>query len=258
MTLRYLLLGLLVFVIGLVVYAPAATLYGWTRPAADAPPSPVALSGVSGTLFDGQAAAINLQNRPLLSNLSWSLQPAKLLLGRLAYHLTTNPVGSDALLLDGRVGVGIGGTRISDLKLNGGIRSLMAAAGQPFVPVNGQAALNLEHLRLRNGWPSDAAGELQVVGLAWTLARDPVPLGDYAATLSRDKDDLVALIRTVSGPLELNGDARARPDRSYELHLQLKPKPDAPAMVLNLVRSLGQPDAQGYYHIRQKGQAPTP
>ncbi len=258
MKLRYLLLGVFTFVIALLVYAPAAVLYGWSQPAADAPRPPLSLSGISGTLFHGQAAAITLQQRPLLSNLNWSLQPLQLLLGRLAFQLNTNPAGGDALLLDGRVAAGLGGIRVNELKLNGGVRTLASAIGQSFVPVNGQAALNLEHLRLRDHWPTDAAGELQLMGLAWTLARDPVALGDYAATISRDKDDIVALIRTVGGPLDLNGDARARPDRSYELHLQLKPKPDAPPMVVNLVRSLGQPDAQGYFHIRQNGQMPAP
>ncbi len=250
---RYLLMiGLIAFGLSLIATAPAATLYGWLAP--KEPPPLIQPSGLSGSLFKGQAELLRYLQRPVLSGLSWELEAMSLLTGRLAYRLLAR---DPQLPLAGRVAIGLGGAHIDDFKMAGGIRALAAIAGQPFVPVNGQAALDLRRLRLEQGWPRDAEGSLQVVGLAWTLARDPVALGDFEASFTREQDDLVSLIRTLSGPLDLNGDARLKADRSYELHLQLRPKPDAPPMVQNLVRSIGTADAQGYFHIRRQGQMPV-
>jgi len=248
---RYLLLAaVFAFAVSAVIYAPAATLYAWLVPEDPAPV--VTASGLTGNLLRGKASAVRIQQQPLVSDLTWKLKPWNLLKGRLSYTLQTS---DPQLLLAGDAAAGLGSRfQINDFRLNGGVRKLLAAAGQPFVPVDGQLALNLNSLRLAGGWPTDGDGDLQVLGLAWTLARDPVPLGDFAATFSREQDDLVALVSTISGPLDVNGDGRLKPDQSYEVHLQLRPKPDAPPMLMNLMRSLGPADPQGYFHIRQQGQ----
>lgn len=244
-------IGLLSFVAGLIVHAPAATLYGWFAPA----DSPVVVAGLSGTPLQGEAASLRYQQRPALSSLRWRLQPASLLRGRLAYHLQSL---DPRLSLDGYAATGFGGAHLNDFKLGSGLREVLAIAGQAFLPVDGQAMLDLSQLHLRDGWPQDAKGTLRLANLAWTLARDPVVLGDFEASFDREQDDLVALVRTVSGPLDVNGDARLRADRRYSMHLQVRPKPDAPPMVQNLVRSIGPVDAQGYFHIRYEGQVPAP
>src|SRR3546814_19594266 len=102
-------------------------------------------------------------------------------------------------------------------------------------------------------WPSDIEGSLRIQGLAWTLAHDPVVLGDYQADIKPDGNDLLALVHTIGGSLDVNGDARAKPDHSYELHLQLRPKPNAAPLVVNLLRPLGNPDPQGSYPLRPDG-----
>lgn len=246
-----LIVGIVAFLLALLVNAPAATVYGWFAPKET--PAAVGVTGLDGTLFNGRASAITLRGRPALAGIAWSLQPLSLLWGRVTYRLQSS---DPQLLLDARVSEGIGDLAIRDLKLNGSVRALLAAAGQAFVPLDGQAGLELASLDFDELWPVAAEGKLSLVGLSWTLARDPVPLGDYEAAITRDGEDVTALISTLSGPIDLNGDGRLHPDRSYELHLQLKPKPDAPPMVTNLLRSLGAADAQGYHHIRRKGQLP--
>ncbi len=248
MKLRHLLIAAaLVFVCGLVLHTPAAVIYGWTH---SDPATPLRLYGVEGTLVSGRAAQVAHSSQPLLAGLRWTLKPWSLLLGRASYQLTAD---GPPLLLDGIVASGLGGTRIGDLKASGDLRAVAAAAGQPFVPVSGQVGVDLQRLRLRDRWPSEAEGQLRVIGLKWALAREPVALGDYAADVRTDNGELVALISTLAGVVDVNGDARLKPDRSYELTLQLRPRPEAPAMVTNLLRSIGAPDAQGYYRLRRNG-----
>lgn len=246
-----LIVAAITFVVGLLVQAPAAIVYGWTL--ARQADAPLRLFGVEGSVFSGSAVQVARGNQTVASELNWTLRPWSLLLGRASYRLSTT---SAPVILDGEVGVGLGGTRVSGLKASGELRALAAAAGQAFVPVTGQIGLDLQHLRLRDGWPSQAEGQLRVIGLSWSLAREPVALGDYQAEVRTEDQDLVALVSTLRGELDVNGDLRLKPDRGYELNLQLRPRPQAPPMVVNLLRSLGTPDPQGYYRLRRNGQVP--
>ncbi len=243
----YLLAAALSFLISLVLLAPAALLYGWFKPGAD---GAVALAGVDGTLREGRVAAVLVGGRPLVDDLHWRLTLRELLLGRIGADL-----GSDgATVLDGHLSKGLfGALRARDLRVAASLKSLMVAFGQPFAPVDGQAQLDLPQLTLVRYWPVKAQGTLRVQGLAWTLTREPLLLGDYQTDIVTDGDDIVAQIHTLGGSLDVNGAARAKPDRSYELHLQLKPKIDAPPLILNLLRTLGSPDPQGYYHLQRTG-----
>ncbi|WP_028006702.1 type II secretion system protein N [Solimonas flava] len=242
----YALVGALTFLVSLVLLAPAATLYGWLKPGLG---DKVALAGVDGTLRDGSAAVVLVSGRPLAEQLHWRLRLSDLLLGRLGAELDSR----GGVLISGHISKGYNSVRAADLRIGAGLKPLLSAFGQPFAPIDGQASLDLPTLKLLDNWPVDANGTLRVQGLAWTLAKEPIVLGDYEATISRDGSDMVALVHTLAGSLEVAGDARAKADRSYELHLQLRPKADAPPLVQNLLRSLGNPDPQGYYHLRRQG-----
>lgn len=245
-----LLIGLAAFLGFLVWHLPATHLYAGSLPKEGT--AALQLHGLSGALGEGRASGLSLRQQPVLGGLHWQLRPLSLLLGRLSADVEA----ADPILTAG-VSVGLGGLRVRDLRLNGNLRPLLAAAGQPFLPLDGQVGLDFGALRIRGGWPTAAEGRIELRQLHYTLARDPVLLGDYTASVQPEGDDLVLLVQTQGGALEVNGDGRIKPDRHYELHLQLKARPGAPPMVQNLLRSLGDPDAQGYYHLRRQGQAPA-
>lgn len=244
----YLLAALLCFVLSLALGAPAALLYAGLRTRLPE----LQLLGVDGSIYEGQAAALRLNDTGLLERLHWRLRLSDLLLARLGVELGA----SGSTVLDTHLSRSLTALRAQDLRLSGPLKPWLGVFGQAYVPVDGQLNAELPLLRLEHNWPRDASGKLQLQNLAWTLARDPVVLGSFQADLSREGEDVVALIHTLGGPLEVNGDARARGDYSYELHLQLKPKADAPPLVLSFLSSLGQPDNQGYYRINRSGRAP--
>lgn len=242
------LLGLAGFLAGLLLQAPAATVYGWLLPK-ESPPAYVA-QGLQGSVSQGRFAALLMGGRPLLEDVSWNLRSLGLLIGRAAFRVE----GGRTTLVSGGVSISALGTlRLSDFVATGSVKPLLAAAGQAYLPVDGQVRLDLRHLRLSKGLPQSVEGELQAQGLAWTLAREPLQLGDYRAELSTEDGEQRVKISSVSGPLELNGNGRFTEDQSYELELKFRPKPEASPMLRNLVASAGAPDLQGYYTVRQKG-----
>lgn len=242
------LIGVFAFLAFAIAHAPVAVLYGWFGPKA----GPTQLFGLDGSLLEGRVAGIVVNGKPTLSDLHWRWHPLQLLLARAAFRVDG---GGEALTLDS--GVALlpgGGINLTDARLAGGVKPVLGLAGQAFLPIDGQAGLTLDRLKLRKGFPTLAEGRLQLDRLAWTLAKDPLPLGDFEAVLTTESDRIIATVRPLSGPLDVGGEIRVlTADRTYEVDLQVRPKPNAEAMIQNLVRSLGQPDPQGFWHIRTRG-----
>lgn len=249
-----LLLGLAVFLVTALLRAPVATLYAYIGPKlGGAVIQPV---GLTGTISEGRVAQLGWSGRPVVRDLGWRLSPWWLLLGRASFALTG---GADGVVIDGGVHVvPSGAISLSDFRLAGPLKPLLAAMGQPFVPVEGTLGTDLRALKLRDQWPVHAEGTLTARGLAWKLGRDPVMLGDYEAVLEDVTGGVKATVRTLGGALEVTGDALLSDDRSWEINLQMRPKPDAPPLLPKLIGGIGQPDPQGYYHVRRKGQMAPP
>lgn len=240
------LLALVAFLATVVLHAPANLLYAWGQQT----PGTVRLHGLQGTLQRGGFAALTVNNRPLLRDARWTLHPAWLALLRLTADVEA---GGDAVVR-ARVSRAVFGTlRLSDVSAAGSVKSLLGMLGQPLLPVEGQVRLDLPLVRLDGGVPVHAEGAAEVENLAWTLARDPLPLGSFNAALSTDDKGVLVSLGNGPGPLELGGSVTLAPTRAYEVHLQLRPRPEATAQLQTLVKSLGAPDAQGWYHVRRSG-----
>lgn len=243
----------LVFLGSALLRAPAATLWAWFAPAEAA----VELRGLSGTLAQGQVGAVLVQGQPLLREIGWTLRPLELLRGRLGAQLSGGGEGSR---VDGEVSVSLLGTlRLRAFRAQLPVKPWLAAAGQPYLPVEGQLALNLEALDLSGGLPQRTQGTLAVQGLRSTLARPPLVLGDFLAQLDTDDQGPLARLSTLQGPLELEGEARLQlAERRYQAELLLKPRAEAPPPLVNLLRGLGAADAQGRYRLQRQGALPAP
>lgn len=242
-------LGVVVFLASALLAAPADRLYAWFAP--KLAESGVQAQGLAGTLSSGRAMQLDVMGNPVIRDLGWKLQKLHLLLGRASFKLDG---GRDGVLLDGTASLVPSGTlTLSNFRLNSPLAGALASAGYPFMPVDGQLGLDVSHLKLRQGWPDKAQGTLTVRGLGWKLGREPVLFGDYEALIENETAGVKVILRSLAGALEVSGEARAGNDRKYEMHLQMRPRPNAPPMVTNLVRNLGQPDAQGWYHLRRQG-----
>ena len=249
---RWMALAATAFVLGLIAQAPAASLLGWFLP--KDPPPPVELRGIEGSIAHGRAAGVLLNGQVLAQDLRWSLAPLNLLLGELAADVDAKAEG---LIAEGRVARRLGGRlRLADFTASGSLPGFLKLARQNFLPVDGAARLNARELVIVDGWPTRAETTLDIQGLAWTLAREPLLLGDYRAVVTTVESGLRADLSSVSGPLELSGEAQLAPDRSYTATLQLKPKPEANSVLRNLLAGSSSPDPQGVYRIKKSGKLP--
>ena len=105
---RYMVLaGVLTFVAGVIVQAPAALIYGWLAPKAGLP---VQLRGVGGTLTQGKSEQLRYDGKIAATDVEWTLQPLGLLLAQLRYQLHS---AKPPLIIDGVVSSGLGGVALT-------------------------------------------------------------------------------------------------------------------------------------------------
>ena len=242
------LIGILAFLAAAVLHAPADRLYAAlsTRQ----PEPALALHGVHGTLSEGGVAGISLNRRAWLGEIDWRLRPAWLALLRLTADVEMRGDPQLQLTISRSV---LGRLRLNNLDAQGTVKSLLLLAGLPPLPVEGQAHLLIDSVQFSAGLPTQVDGLAEIHGLIWTLAREPMVLGDFIANLASDDKGVFAQLASAAGPVELSGEARLALDRSWDFHLQVKPRPEATPQVLALVRSLGNPDSGGWYHLRRRG-----
>ncbi len=166
----------------------------------------IAMSGVSGTLWKGQASLASIKVKEAdhsVGQLTWKLHILSLLTLKPCAHIATHMDGQE---FDGVVCVkGKNGIRVKDATAN-----FPAALVQPLLPlpIDGQFILNIEHLDVSN---------LQLLGLrakaTWTEGKiyngsNWMTLGGIGADLTDDgKKGLNAHIFDVNSPmrLDLNG-----------------------------------------------------
>jgi len=253
------LIGLLVFLWTLLLTAPAATLYAWFA----SPTAPVHFYGVEGSVDQGKMQTLGINGRPLLQSLRWSFQPWWLPLLRASFHVEG---GNQELNLKGRAALVFGGIDLAGIHGDGSIKALAAVAGFPFVPMDGLAHFDIDSLKLRGGIPQSASGIVELRSLAFTLGKNPLPLGDFKGTISTQPpaagssgdNSIKVVVETLSGPLDANGEIHLLANRSYDYDVLIKAKPNADPQLLNILQAggLGQPDTRGYYHLRNRGNLP--
>lgn len=244
--------AVVVFLGALLLQAPADRLWGWLQPADGT--SPLQAYGVQGHLGSGSLAGVDFNGQPLLRDLRWQWQPWTLPLLRAGFHVTSS---GEPLTLDGNIAAGLGGLRAGPLVVGGTLRAIAAILGQGFAPVDGQLRADIAELSVRKGWPQSVTGTLQIHELALTLSQPATTVGSYQADLSTEGDTVLARISTLAGSVDASGEVRLEPDRSYTTDLRLRARADAPPVIVNLLQSLGQPDAQGTVTVKQSGQLPS-
>lgn len=233
------------YLLFLVAELPAARLLGWLS----LPPG-LGLSGVSGTLWQGQMALVTWQGRQLRA-VGWRLNPGSLLLGHPSARLTF--ADADGLSGEGELGWQ-GGWQIRDLDLQAPAEALLAAASVPWpVTVSGQVRLQIDEAQFEQADCRSLAGQLR-----WSQARLGTPLGELGldeavAQLGCTQGRLQADVRQSSAQLSLKGRAELGSQRQYRFSGILMPGAELAPPLAGALEQLGRRDSQGQIRLSTQG-----
>ena len=192
-------LGLGAYALGLIVTAPASLIDAGLEQASG---GGLRLAEAHGTLWSG-TGQIELRDRMRRSgvakSIAWQVLPAYLLRGQLRCE-----VGLDLAAKRFPVTVSLAGIEVADADIN-----LPAAALGLAIPklaplgLTGDVLLHIARLSFRrNGVHGNATLQWRAAGSAFTRVS---PLGDYELRLESEGSAVRASLRTLQGPLQLDG-----------------------------------------------------
>ena len=244
---RYLIVGLIVFVIGLVAFLPARVAASWVDGS-----SGVTLGGVTGTLFSGHAAYAAGPGGSV-ENLDWTLNPASLLLGSLSADIT---VDSDRNGFSAVVTRSLfGNTHIDNLTGSASAGWLAKLAGYTFMPLAGDITVDVSEAAFNDDLQVSALdGRLGLGGARWELLNPPLALGQFKAAVDHNDDGVRARITDSEGPLAIKGQITVGEARRYQLDVSLRARAGADDRLGNVLNQLGPADDAGWHRIREQGQ----
>lgn len=234
--------GLLAFVAAFVAMFPARVAYDWFVPQA------VQVSGLDGSIWSGSATEASVAGL-YLRDVNWRLRPLRLLTGQLAASIEASPSSG---FLEADVAVGFGGD-VALANVNASL-PLSAFATIARVPgLAGNASIQFQDLRLRDGLPVVADGTLTVADLVAPMV-DASPIGGYRAEFFTDDNAVVASVEDVNGVFDLAGSLTISADRNYQFLGKVAATDKTSEKLRKQLRFLGSANDRGQHDIRLEGQ----
>jgi general secretion pathway protein N len=205
----------------------------WVLPSA----SHGACAGVDGTVWNGNCTGLTV-GHDALGDLTWQLQPARLLTGVLAgrVELAHGPVTGRADVALGVHSVTLRGL-VADLPLDPAIIRELPR------DLQGTAHIELELARLERRHIVELKGRIEAHDLRQTEVH-VTPLGSYALTFPGGSGVQTATLQDLGGPLSVQGTLRLTPG-GYDLEGLVAARPGAPPELVGSLQYLGSADSLG-------------
>ena len=169
-------------------------------------PATLTLSGLSGTVWSGQAvrAWAMIDGQPLmLGRVQWQLEPWRL---GWSSPLTLTSEWGDQIFTS-RIGMGLSGlTVLRDVSVNLDTRALRAMFP---LYLGGTLSGSFDRIELEQAGLRQAQGTVYLQNAIWTANSGNIPLGDYrvdVAGKAGSADGIVGEVVTENGALVLDGD----------------------------------------------------
>ncbi len=242
--LKWLAFFIVAFLFGLIYTIPAHLALPYLPPDVQA-------GGIEGTVWNGQAQKLKLDNFDF-GEVQWRIQPLHLLLGRLQAYVTFK---QSNLRGQGDVTVKRGELDLEAFRVTGNTEFLSPYIAAYGASVNGPFELDIDSLQATAIGPQEAQGHL-----IWQNALLKTPaelaLGDIEVELKQQGDIAIATLKGNGNALNLNGQADLKPGWQYTTNLKFEPTSDTPEQVRQTLALFGRPDARGAVVFSHNGALP--
>ncbi|QIR13165.1 type II secretion system protein N [Shewanella aestuarii] len=243
-------IAVLLYLFFLVAYLPA----NWLVSIAPLP-SNVSLAGVDGTLWDGQADLVKIDNRQL-ENVSWQLSPLGLFLGQANVDFQ---IGNRATAVSGRgsVSYSLSGLSAENVRFEAPNSFILAGTRLPFrTQISGDVSLMVQTLEQGQPWCEQLNGKLFLNSTNVTNQFGEYPLGDVVLGLSCIDGQVQLNTDEQTNQLGLQGTLILAEKNLVKISAKIKPTDSQPDDLRKALSFLGKQDSQGYYPINYQGTLP--
>lgn len=244
---HYLIIGVIAYLLFVGVNFPASSVYGLVESRAPM----VKAQSISGTLWQGNALKIVVQNKHQLSNVSWSVSPWSLLLGQLSIDTEASYLNEK---ISGNITASIlGNVSASNLKAGFPAEKIAQFAPIPVGQFDGKISINLDSLSLAENNIPSAEGTITWSKAAITVA-EKASLGNISIRISEDDTNpLTANISNQGGDISISGNAVVTSDSKYTIDLKLQPKSTASKNLKSTLGFIAKKQPDGSFQLKNSG-----
>ena len=230
----------------------------------------VYMDTIKGSLFDGSANNVQLKlppgilgRRPYvleLGTVQWRIGLLSLLTTKLDLQLDTQHL-NQSLNLNLKYGLLSGDVSIVDSQFSAALPFLLKFYPVP-AKIDGQIELDIQALAmvldssaLPQSIPPIDALQAQVIIKQLNVAiKEAVDLGDFGVNLIKEADQLIASASDINSSVSLEGRGTlSLTEQNYQLNAEVKPKPEAPAIIGQSLGFMARKQPDGTYNIKYSG-----
>ncbi|OLQ86075.1 general secretion pathway protein GspN [Vibrio panuliri] len=240
---------LVTFLVSAIVHLPIQALLAY------APlPAQLRISGASGSLWQGQVQQVQWQ-RYNLGQVSWQLQPSKLLAGKVQANVRLGQGNPWKLRARGVVGYGLQGAYAENV-----IASLPATEALKFAPplpvpltLTGQLELSLQSWQYAAPYCRSGHGQLVWNTDTVTTPLADLRLGPVVAEFTCQESIIDVTGEQQSEQVQSAFSAQLNAKREYTASAWFSPQAEMPEALRESLKWLPQPNSQGRYQFSYRG-----
>lgn len=218
-------------------------------------PSNVQITGVSGSLWQGQSELVTIGHRHL-EQVKWQVAPIALFTGALAADLV---IGTSASPVSGKAKLTLttDGAQVDNLQFDAPHGFLIGNANLPFrTKTQGDISLVVNHGIQGQPWCEALTGKLFLNQTQVTNQFGRYPIGNMEFDLNCIDGQVKLMTDEAKNNLGLTGDIIFGDSNRLLVEAKIKPTAEQPEDLRKALSFLGKQDNQGYYPIRYNGVLP--
>ncbi|MDW6002643.1 type II secretion system protein N [Vibrio mangrovi] len=241
-----------VFVVSVLVHLPASMALKFIPQ-----PRELSLSGVGGTLWQGEVQSARWMNHDL-GSLAWKLRPLAIFTGNISANVALGKRHESALRGTGEVGIGFTGIYVRNLSLSAPARVVAENMNLP-VPVNAEGAFKvvIQNYRYRSPFCAQAQGEITWTNAQISMLAQSVPLEKVSARLACEDSQISLKGQQLSDMVQSEYSVTLTPKEDYQLQGWVKPSAHFPRLFSQWIQTHASTDAEGRYSFQSNGRLPN-
>lgn len=249
-TYQYILIGLASFLFFLLLNIPANVAYPYWKQYMGKS-VPVELSGVSGSIWDGEASV--RVERQQLDQLHWDFSFLSLLMARLNLDWTLQAAGGQG---QGTLSKRFGSVALEDVKAEFPVKDLARLFNLESLSADGTLSIDVDALNLEQGFIVSALGKVSWQNAEFAIFK-PIKLGSMEVTFEPDENGVKGVLKDKGGPVEADGLLTLSSTGEYKLSASVRVRDTTQKDLVAAVNSIGKTGSDGKIRLNYSGKMPA-
>jgi len=235
---------LLCFCVALMLNMPVSHVLGQIEM-----PDNIAISGVKGTLFDGNINRL-VVNRVQVDDLNYSFRAECLLGLEVCYDLAADQ--GQGRVIAGPIDQSI---ELDGFEINYPLENLAAFADKMLIRPSGELQVFINHLNMRQQKLSQL--DARVIWKQGGIVGEPIELGDYELRITPTSQGYQFALKDLDALLTVDGKGQLKANGQYTANINIQTQPGLNQSIKSALEFVAKKNGLNRYDIRRNGNLPN-